>query len=121
MERWYVATLLALILHQIDAAFWHEWNMFRVPGGIQGFVVFNLIAVGALLHGYRQVVLAKPSARGCARLCGAVGAGTAVIHAAFASAGHDEFHLPLSIATLAACLVAGSGLLLASRRVPGGQ
>lgn len=36
MERWYLATLLALILHQIDAAFWHEWDMFSVPGGIKG-------------------------------------------------------------------------------------
>ena len=59
MERWYLATLLALILHQIDAAFWHEWDMFSVPGGIQGFLVFNLAAVGALLRGYRQVALAS--------------------------------------------------------------
>lgn len=116
MERWYLATLLALIVHQIDAAFWQEWALFGVPGGIQGFLVFNLIAVGALLHGYRQVVLAKPSARAYARLCGATGAGTAMIHVGFAAAGRDEFLLPLSIATLAACLVAGVGLLVQSRR-----
>jgi hypothetical protein len=116
MERWYLATLLALILHQIDAAFWQEWVLFGVPGGVQGFLVFNLIAIGALLHGYRQVVLAKPSARAYARLCGATGAGTAMIHAGFAAAGRDGFLLPLSIATLAACLVAGVGLLVQSRR-----
>ncbi|HDS0948670.1 TPA: hypothetical protein QDZ34_000926 [Stenotrophomonas maltophilia] len=121
MERWYLATLLALILHQIDAAFWHEWDMFRVPGGIQGFLIFNLAAVGALLHGYSQVVLAKPSARAYALFCGVVGAGTAAIHVAFAAAGRDEFRLPLSIAALAACLIAGSGLLLASRRIPAGH
>ncbi len=121
MERWYLATLLALILHQIDAAFWQEWDMFRVPGGIQGFLVFNLVAVGALLHGYRQVVLAKPSARAYAHLCGAIGAGTAVIHLAFATAGREEFHLPLSIVALAACLIAGAGLLLSSRKSSTGQ
>ncbi|HDS1674650.1 TPA: DUF6713 family protein [Stenotrophomonas maltophilia] len=121
MERWYLATLVALILHQIDAAFWHEWDMFRVPGGIQGFLVFNLVAVGALLHGYRQVALAKPSARAYARLCGIVGAGTAAIHFAFAAAGREEFHLPLSIAALAACLIAGVGLLLSSQKPATGQ
>lgn len=121
MERWYLATLLALLLHQIDAAFWHEWNMFRVPGGIQGFLVFNLVAVGALLHGYRHVVRATPSALAYARLCGAAGAGTAAIHMAFAAAGREEFHLPLSIAALAACLVAGVGLLLSSRRPHNGR
>ncbi len=116
MERWYLATLPALILHQIDAAFWHEWGMFRVPGGIQGFLVFNLAAVGVLLHGYHQVALPKPSARAYARLCGVTGVGTAAIHVAFAIAGREEFHLPLSIAALAACLIAGAGLLLSSRK-----
>ena len=37
MGRWYTATLLSLIVHQIDAAYWHAWEMFDVPGGIQGF------------------------------------------------------------------------------------
>lgn len=41
MERCYFATMLALIVHQIDAAYWHEWEMFAVPGGTQGFLVFN--------------------------------------------------------------------------------
>lgn len=115
MERWYLATLLALLLHQIDAAYWQEWQMFHVPGGIQGFLLFNLIAVGALLHGYRQVVLGHPAARGYALLCGALGVGTAAIHIGFAAAGRDEFHLPLSLAVLLACLIAGGGLLLQRR------
>jgi len=115
MERWYPATLLALILHQIDAAFWEEWKMFHAPGGIQGFLLFNLLAVGVVLHGYRQVLLGRPSARRYAVLCGALGVGTAAIHLGFAVAGSNEFHLPLSIAALLACLVAGGGLLLSSR------
>lgn len=116
MERWYLATLLALLLHQIDAAFWREWDMFSVPGGIQGFLMFNLVAVGVLLHGFRQVLLARPAARAYAALCGAIGIGTAAIHLGFAVAGRDEFHLPLSIFVLLACLVTGAGLLLETRR-----
>lgn len=116
MERWYLATLLALILHQIDAAFWQEWKMFHVPGGVQGFLVFNLLAVGALLHGYRQVLLSRPSARAYAALCGAVGVATAAIHLGFAATGHDEFHLPLSMLVILASLIAGTGLLVQSRQ-----
>ncbi|CAH0288297.1 MULTISPECIES: DUF6713 family protein [Stenotrophomonas] len=116
MERWYLATMMSLLLHQIDAAFWQEWQMFQVPGGIQGFLLFNLLAIGVLLHGYRQVVLGLGSARRYALLCGVLGIGTALIHAGFAAAGRDEFHLPLSLLTLLACLVSGSGLLLRSRR-----
>ncbi|QKW56142.1 DUF6713 family protein [Stenotrophomonas sp. NA06056] len=116
MERWYLATMVSLLLHQIDAAFWQEWRMFQVPGGIQGFLVFNLLAIGVLLHGYRQVVLGLASARRYAQLCGGLGIGTALIHTGFAAAGRDEFHLPLSLLTLLACLVSGCGLLLRSRR-----
>lgn len=70
MERWYLATLLALILHQIDAVFWQEWAMFHAPGGIQGFLLFNLFAVGAVLWGYRQIVLGTSTARSYALACG---------------------------------------------------
>ncbi|WP_447906964.1 DUF6713 family protein [Stenotrophomonas geniculata] len=115
MERWYLATLLALILHQIDAAFWQEWTMFHVPGGIQGFLLFNLFAVGAVLWGYRHALLGTSTARGYALVCGALGIGTALIHLAFALLGRSEFHLPLSIIVLLACFVSGGGLLLQLR------
>jgi hypothetical protein len=29
-----VLNLTLLITHQIDAAYWHEWEMFALPGGI---------------------------------------------------------------------------------------
>lgn len=93
MERWYLATLLALILHQIDAAFWQEWTMFHVPGGIQGFLLFNLFAVGAVLWGYRHALLGTSTARGYALVCGALGIGTALIHLA----------LPCSVAMNSTC------------------
>lgn len=118
MDRWYTATLLSLIVHQIDAAYWHEWDMFHVPGSIQGFLLFNALAVGLLLHGYRQVILSTPLARRYALLSGGIGVLTALLHAGFAAVGNPQFGLPLSIATIAACLVSGTGLLLKTRHNP---
>ena len=118
MDRWYTATLLSLIVHQIDAAYWHEWDMFHVPGGIQGFLLFNALAVGLLLHGYRQVILGTPQAIRYALLCGGIGVLTALLHAGFAAVGNQQFGLPLSIATIVACLVSGTGLLLKARQNP---
>lgn len=111
MERWYFVTLLALIVHQIDAAYWHEWDMFTVPGGIQGFLVFNGCAVGALLLGYRTVLLQQPTAKVWAKACAVLGVATFFIHAAFALAGHNEFVLPMSMLSIAACGAAGAYLL----------
>lgn len=115
MERSYFATLLALILHQIDAAFWREWEMFRLPGGVQGFLVFNLLAVGMVLLGYRHVLLQTAKARGFAMICTALGLATFVIHLGFAVFGHRAFHLPLSMAVIGACLVSALWLLRSIR------
>ena len=115
MDRWYTATLLSLLMHQIDAAYWHEWDMFKVPGGIQGFLVFNVLAVWLLLRGYRHVVTRATGARAYAVFCGCLGILTALLHAGFAFTGHTQFGLPASILAIAACLVSGAGLLINAR------
>ena len=96
MARSYFWTMSCLILHQIDAAYWREWEMFYLPGGVQGFLVFNLAAIA--------VLLALPRARLYAGICAALGVATFLIHAGFALAGWEQFHLPLSVVIIAGCL-----------------
>lgn len=118
MARSYFWTMLCLILHQIDAAYWREWEMFYLPGGVQGFLVFNLAAIAVVLAGYRQVLLALPRARLYAGICGALGVATFLIHAGFALAGREQFHLPLSMAVIVGCLGCALWLLNELRGVP---
>ena len=103
MQRSYLSTLCLLVLHQIDAAYWREWEMFRLPGGIQGYLLFNLVAIPALLLGYAEVVLGGTKAVLFASACAALGILTFLIHAGFALAGFDQFHLPFSIVLIALC------------------
>ncbi|APA66688.1 MULTISPECIES: DUF6713 family protein [unclassified Janthinobacterium] len=117
MARSYFWTMLLLILHQVDAAYWREWEMFHVPGGIQGFLVFNLAAIALVLAGYRHVLLGTMQARRYAAVCAALGVGTFLIHAGFALAGLEQFHLPLSIAILVLCLGSAVWLLCDLRRL----
>ncbi|WP_409027742.1 DUF6713 family protein [Janthinobacterium sp. SUN098] len=119
MPRSYFWTMLFLILHQIDAAYWNEWEMFHVPGGVQGFLVFNLAAIAVVLAGYRHVLLATPRAPLYACACAALGAGTFLIHAGFALAGLEQFHLPLSVAIIGLCLACALWLLRDVRRIRG--
>ena len=119
MTRSYFWTMLCLILHQVDAAYWREWEMFHVPGGIQGFLVFNLAAIAVVLVGYRHVLLATAQAKLYAGICAALGAGTCLTHAGFALAGLEQFHLPLSVAIIVLCLASGVWLLCDLRRVQG--
>lgn len=116
MEKSYFSTLLLLVLHQIDAAYWHEWDMFHLPGGIQGYLLFNLIAMPVVLLGYRHVLLGTASAVLFAGICAALGALTFVIHAGFALAGFEQFHLPFSVAIIGLCLLSALWLLYEIRR-----
>ena len=119
MPRSYFWTMLCLILHQIDAAYWKEWEMFHVPGGVQGFLVFNLAAIAVVLAGYRHVLLGTERAPFYAGVCAALGVGTCLIHAGFALAGQEQFHLPLSIAIIVLCLASALWLLCDLRRIRG--
>jgi hypothetical protein len=52
-----------LITHEIDSAYWHEWELFRLPGGIQLFLMLHILLIGVVLWGYRSVVLWTRGAR----------------------------------------------------------
>ena len=115
MERSYFVTMLALILHQIDAAYWQEWEMFFLPGGVQGFLLFNILAIPVLLVGYRSVLLGTVNAVFFAKVCAGLGLITFLIHAGFGLAGYHQFHLPASISILILCLVSSVWLMAGIR------
>lgn len=91
MERSYFVTMLALILHQIDAAYWQKWEMFFLPGGVQGFLLFNIFAIPVVLVGYRNVLLGAVNAVVFAKICAGLGLITFLIHAGSAWLAFTSF------------------------------
>jgi hypothetical protein len=104
-ERLYLANATVLLAHQIDAAYWREWELFALPGGIQLFVVLNLPIVYAVLHGLRAIALGRPSGTALSWALVAAGLFAAGFHAFHLARGDDAFRLPVSIALLAATLL----------------
>lgn len=92
--------LLLLATHQADAAYWHEWDVFGVPGGIHFFLVFNAFAVGALALGLVTIAARRPGAVLAGRLSAGVGLLTVAIHAVFLVLDHQAFWDALSIGIL---------------------
>ena len=105
MQRSYLITMCLLILHQIDAAYWQEWQLFQLPGGIQGFLLFNIAVLPVLLLGYEKVVCRHPKAILYAYFCASLGLLTFAIHVIFLALGKEQFTLPLSLAIIAGCLI----------------
>ena len=55
----YLANATVLITHQIDAAFWHEWELFGIPGGAPVYVLTNVPMMFAILWGARALALGR--------------------------------------------------------------
>jgi hypothetical protein len=108
----YVANLALLATHQADAAYWHEWDVFGVPGGLPFFLLFNVVAVAVLAVGLVRVAEASSSARGFAIVCAGVGLFTCALHAAFLGLDRTAFWTPESLGLLIAVLLTSIGQLL---------
>jgi len=110
--RLYVANLALLATHQADAAYWHEWDVFGVPGGLPFFLLFNLAAVALLGAGLVRVAERAPSARGFAALCAGLGLLTCTLHAVFLGLDGTAFWTPESLGLLLAVLLTSVAQLL---------
>ena len=116
IETLYAANVAILTTHQVDAAFWHEWDVFGVPGGVRFFLAFNLVAVLVLARGLGAVAAARPSARRYALACAALGLFTVALHAVFLAVNRVAFWTLPSLALLAATALVSSLLLSGARR-----
>jgi len=98
----YLANATVLITHQIDAAFWHEWELFGLPGGAPLFVLTNLPMMFAILWGAQALALGRIG--GIVMSWALVGSGAVAIglHGWFLLRGHDAFRAPVSLGLLAA-------------------
>lgn len=110
LERLYVLTTTLLLAHQIDSAYWHEWNLFGIPGGIQTFVLLNVLVTFPFLLGLARIAKSPRDGNGFALALALVGIATFFIHVGFRLRGHREFDLPTSWVVLFATLVSSIGL-----------
>ena len=101
----YIANFALLITHEIDSAFWHEWNLFGIPGGIQVFLILNFILIAVFLIGMEKVVRGERGAKAFSYLLAACGIFAFTIHTVFIMLGNPEFRLPISIAILVLILI----------------
>jgi len=121
LERSYLTTMSLLIIHQIDAAFWHEWEMFLLPGGIQGYLLFNVIVIPVVLLGYKSVVQSDSMAPRYAYFCAVLGTATFVIHSGFFLFDYEKFTLPLSLIVILMCLISSIWLIVEIKKASRGE
>ena len=113
----FLANATVLITHQIDAAFWHEWELFAIPGGNQVNLLLNIPIIALVLYAHGRVVAEGHGGVFFCKLLAALGFLTCVIHSTFFALGSESFHQPVSIGLLLATFVLSTWQLLALREV----
>ncbi len=51
----YLLNSVLIIVHEIDSAYWREWELFRLPGGLSGFLLLHVPLVGLMMYGVLEV------------------------------------------------------------------
>lgn len=101
----YLVNAVLLINHEIDSAYWQEWELFRLPGGITGFLLVHFPILFLILYGLVLVHQQTFAGLILSLVLSFGGLYAFSIHTYFLRQGRDEFKLPISRLILAATLV----------------
>jgi hypothetical protein len=116
IERLYVATFGVAIVHEIDSAYWHEWSVFGLPGGIQLFLALHMVLIPVFLFGLVRIARGAAGGASFAIVLSGAGISGFVVHSALLLRGGAEFRNAASLATLGLLFATSLPLLLASLR-----
>lgn len=114
--RWlFIANATVLITHQIDAAYWHEWELFLIPGGNQVNLLLNIPIIALVMYSHNRVSADIQTGLAYYKLLAVLGFLTVGIHSFFFLVGSESFAQAMSVALLIATFVLSSWQLLALR------
>jgi hypothetical protein len=110
----YLVNCVLLILHEMDSAYWKEWDLFHLPGGIGGFLLIHFPLYLAGLYGL--VLLSQGASAGLilSIVVGAAGILAFCIHAYFLRKGRPEFDTRASKGILGLLLIVSTAQIAAT-------
>lgn len=101
----YLINAVLLINHEIDSAYWKEWELFKLPGGINGFLLLHFPLLFFILYGLTLVSRHSPWGLIFSLVLCFGGIFAFTIHTYFLRKGRKEFNQPVSKYILKAILL----------------
>ena len=101
----YLSNSVLLINHEIDSAYWKEWELFKLPGGITGFLLVHFPLLLFVLYGLVLVAMSSLSGLIFSLILCLSGIFAFSIHTYFLKKGRNEFDKPISKFILMATLI----------------
>jgi hypothetical protein len=101
----YLINAVLLINHEIDSAYWKEWDLFGTPGGITGFLLIHFPVLFLFLYGLVLVYQGATAGLIISLILSLSGLFAFTIHTYFINRGREEFATPISRIILIATLI----------------
>jgi hypothetical protein len=101
----YIFNAVLLIVHEIDSAYWQEWKLFKLPGGLTLFLCLHIPLAFIVLYGLLLVYQGLLAGLIISLILGLAGVFAFSIHTVFIWRGHEEFKVPVSAVILILTLV----------------
>jgi hypothetical protein len=106
LQLWlYLANSVLLINHEIDSAYWKEWELFKLPGGITVFLLLHFPLLLFILWGLILISRQSPSGNIFSLILSLGGIFAFAIHTYFLRKGRKEFNQSISKCILLAILL----------------
>ena len=109
----YIADISLLLLHEIESAYWREWEILKLPGRISGFVLMHVPVIPLMLIGLMLISSGQTAGLWFAVAFGIIGLVPLIIHG-FAVRTSNRFNLFISSAILWTCAAVGVALIVTS-------
>lgn len=96
----YLVNSVLLIDHEIDSAYWREWDLLKLPGGITGFLIIHIPLIFLVLYGLVLVFQRLLAGLIFSLILSFAGLFAFAVHAFFLRQGRQEFNTPISLLLL---------------------
>lgn len=100
----YLFNAILIITHEIESAYWKEWELFRLPGGISFFLIVHFPILFVILLGLHLVYIKSFGGLIISLILGCGGIFAFCTHTFFIKKGHESFNLPISLFMLRSTL-----------------
>ncbi len=110
----YFVNAILLIVHEIDSAYWKEWELFRLPGGLNAFLLLHFPILCFILYGLVLLARNDPTGPVFSLILSGGGIFAFCIHMYFILKGRPEFKAAMSLVILTATLFVSVAQLFAT-------
>jgi hypothetical protein len=115
----YFANTILLLIHEIESAYWKEWNLFGISRaneqkGLAIFLLLHLPLLALILWGLLEIFASTFTGLILSLLVAAAGIAAFTIHTVYLKKGNKEFKTTLSITLLVIILIVSAAQLILS-------